>query len=55
MPLEKYKFYDAELNDVGGGKGRITLQQAFEFSSNVIAKVIHAAYSGNPLDYIDET
>lgn len=48
----KYKFYDAELNDVGGARGRITLQQAFEFSSNVIAKVIHQAYSGNPLDYI---
>lgn len=48
----KYKFYDAELNDVGGGKGRITLQQAFEFSSNVIAKVVHQAYSSNPLDYL---
>jgi cell division protein FtsI (penicillin-binding protein 3) len=48
----KYRFYNAELNDVGGGKGRITLQQAFEFSSNVIAKVIHQAYSANPLDYI---
>jgi cell division protein FtsI (penicillin-binding protein 3) len=48
----KYRFYNAELNDVGGGKGRITLQQAFEFSSNVIAKVIHQAYNANPLDYI---
>jgi len=50
----KYKFYDAELNDVGGGKGRITLQQAFEYSSNVIAKVVHQAYSNNPLDYISK-
>jgi len=48
----KYRFYDAELNDVGGGRGRITLQQAFEYSSNVIAKVIHQAYAATPLDYI---
>lgn len=48
----KYRFYNAELNDVGGGKGRITLQQAFEYSSNVIAKVIHQAYGNTPLDYI---
>jgi cell division protein FtsI (penicillin-binding protein 3) len=50
----KYRFYNAELNDVGGGKGRITLQQAFEFSSNVIAKVIHQAYGSNPIDYISK-
>ncbi len=48
----KYRFYNAELNDVGGGKGRITLQQAFEYSSNVIAKVVNQAYGNRPLDYI---
>lgn len=48
----KYKFFGAELNDVGGGRGKITLQQAFEYSSNVIAKVIYKAYGSRPLDYI---
>lgn len=48
----KYKFFGAELNDVGGGRGKITLQEAFEYSSNVIAKVIYKAYGSRPLDYI---
>jgi cell division protein FtsI (penicillin-binding protein 3) len=48
----KYRFYDAELNDVGGGRGKITLQEAFEHSSNVIAKVVNKAYAPQPLDYI---
>lgn len=48
----KYRFYNAELNDVGGGRGKITLQEAFEYSSNVIAKVVNEAYRNRPLDYI---
>lgn len=48
----KYRFFGAELNDVGGGRGKITLQEAFEHSSNVIAKVIYQAYGTRPLDYI---
>lgn len=48
----KYVFWDAELNDDGGGKGNITIQQAFEYSSNIIAKLAYHAYSGNPLDFI---
>jgi cell division protein FtsI (penicillin-binding protein 3) len=48
----KYRFYDAELNDVGGGRGKITLQEAFEYSSNVMAKVVNNAYSNKPLDFI---
>ncbi len=50
----KYRFYDAELNDVGGGRGKITLQEAFEFSSNVIAKVINKAYASQPMNYISK-
>jgi cell division protein FtsI (penicillin-binding protein 3) len=48
----KYVFWDAELNDDGGGRGNITLQQAFEYSSNIIAKLAYHAYSGNPMDFI---
>lgn len=50
----KYKFYDAELNDVGGGRGKITLQEAFEYSSNVIAKVVNNAYGSQPMNFIEK-
>jgi len=49
----KYVFWDAELNDEGGARGKITVQQAFEYSSNIIAKLAYHAYSGNPMDFIN--
>jgi cell division protein FtsI (penicillin-binding protein 3) len=36
-----------------GGYGKITLQTAFEKSSNVISKVLHQAYRKNPEAFID--
>lgn len=49
----KYKFYDVEIKDAyEAGYGRITIQRAFEKSSNVIAKVIHNAYKNEPEQYI---
>jgi cell division protein FtsI (penicillin-binding protein 3) len=49
----KYKFYDIEIKDAyEAGYGRITIQRAFEKSSNVIAKVIHNAYKNEPEQYI---
>jgi len=48
-----YKFYDREMTDHEGGMGVITVQEAFERSSNVISKVINNAYRGNPQAFID--
>jgi cell division protein FtsI (penicillin-binding protein 3) len=49
----KYKFYDVEIKDAyEAGYGRITIQRAFEKSSNVIAKVIHNAYKKDPEQFI---
>lgn len=48
-----YKFYSSEMTDHDGGYGEITVQQAFEKSSNVISKVINNAYRGNSQAFID--
>jgi len=48
-----YKFYSSEMTDHDGGYGEITVQQAFEKSSNVISKVINNAYRGNAQAFID--
>jgi cell division protein FtsI (penicillin-binding protein 3) len=44
----------AKMQDAneGRGYGRITIQQAFEKSSNVIAQIIHKAYRKDPANYI---
>ena len=47
------KFYSSEMTDHDGGYGEITVQQAFEKSSNVISKVINNAYRGNSQAFID--
>lgn len=50
----KYQFYDRALHDSREwGYGEITIQQAFEKSSNVLAKVVNDAYKSSPQDYID--
>lgn len=50
----KYEFYGEELNDDNTwGYGTITIQKAFEKSSNVISKVIHQNYTDNPDQFID--
>lgn len=49
-----YKFYDSKLTDAHeGGYGRITIKQAFEKSSNVIAKVIYQSYRNEPSLFIN--
>ncbi len=49
-----YDFYDVTLHDSRlGGYGKITLKEAFEVSSNVIAKVTYEAYKANPQQFID--
>lgn len=48
-----YRFYSSELTDHDGGYGMITIQQAFEKSSNVISKVISKAYRGDSQAFID--
>ena len=49
-----YDFYDVTLHDSrSGGYGKITLKEAFEKSSNVIAKVTYEAYKANPQQFID--
>jgi len=49
-----YDFYDVTLHDSRpGGYGKITLKEAFEKSSNVIAKVTYEAYKANPQKFID--
>jgi len=50
-----YSFYGSKLSDSnhGMGYGTITLQEAFEKSSNVIAQVINSLYSKNPQRFMD--
>jgi cell division protein FtsI (penicillin-binding protein 3) len=53
-----YRFFDRNMNDTKiGGHGKITVQQAFEKSSNVgISKLVHAQFGHNPsrfLTYIE--
>ena len=50
----EYHFYNLTTkDDHEGGYGKITLQNAFEVSSNVFSKVINDAYSKNPQLFID--
>ena len=50
-----YKFYNSKLEDSnhGYGYGEITIQEAFEKSSNVISRVVNNAYRNDPQAYID--
>lgn len=48
----KYRFFDAEMTDHDGGYGKITIQQAFEKSSNVFSKIVYDAYKTNPTGFI---
>lgn len=48
-----YRFYNSKLEDSHeGGYGTITIQQAFEKSSNVFSKIIHDNYKNDPSAYI---
>jgi len=50
----KYQYYDAVLRDSREwGYGEITIQQAFEKSSNVISRVVYDAYKSDPQSYVD--
>jgi cell division protein FtsI (penicillin-binding protein 3) len=50
----EYKFYKSVLRDSKtDGYGRITLKEAFELSSNVIARVIYNAYKNEPQAFVD--
>lgn len=49
-----YRFYNSKLEDSHkGGYGTITIQEAFEKSSNVFSQIIYRAYKDNPQDYIN--
>ena len=49
----KYQYYDRALNDDNKwGYGKITIQRAFEKSSNVISKVIFDNYRNEPEKFI---
>jgi cell division protein FtsI (penicillin-binding protein 3) len=50
-----YKFYKSKLEDSnhGYGYGEITIQKAFEKSSNVFTEIINDAYKSNPNAFID--
>ncbi len=49
-----YRFYDKRLKDSHeGGYGMITIQQAFEKSSNVFSQIVNTAYKNNPQAFID--
>ena len=50
----KYTFYGKSLNEAHGANyGRINIKTAFEFSSNVISKVINDAYKTEPQAFVD--
>lgn len=50
----EYKYYGFRLTDTRKwGYGEITLQHAFEKSSNVISKVVYDAYKDHPEDFVE--
>jgi cell division protein FtsI (penicillin-binding protein 3) len=50
----EYKYYGFRLTDSRKwGYGEITLQHAFEKSSNVISKVVNDAYKDKPEDFVE--
>ncbi len=50
----KYTYYESTLTDSRAwGYGEITLQQAFEKSSNVISQVVNDAYKNEPQAYVN--
>ncbi|MDX1652828.1 MAG: penicillin-binding protein [Brumimicrobium sp.] len=50
----KYEYYDRTLHDSREwGYGKITIQEAFEVSSNVISKVVFNNYRDEPQKFID--
>lgn len=50
-----YRFYDLKLEDSNHGKGygEITVQEAFELSSNVFSRIINDAYKTEPQAFIE--
>lgn len=50
-----YRFYDLKLEDSnhGYGYGEITIQEAFEKSSNVFSRIVNDAYKREPERYIN--
>ncbi|MBL4862112.1 MAG: transpeptidase family protein [Crocinitomicaceae bacterium] len=50
-----YKFYDLQLKDSnhGRGYGMITVQEAFEKSSNVFSNIVNEAYKSEPHVFIN--
>lgn len=50
----EYKFYDLTVKDHDeGGYGKITIQRAFEKSSNVFSKIVYDAYKSDQQKFID--
>lgn len=50
-----YKFFDDKLTDSnhGYGYGEITIQEAFEKSSNVFSRIVYDAYKDEPQRFVD--
>lgn len=50
-----YYFYSHRLDDSnhGHGYGKITIQEAFEKSSNVFSQIINDAYKSSPQDFVN--
>lgn len=49
-----YRFYNSKMEDSHeGGYGTITIQQAFEKSSNVFSKIINDNYKDDPNAFVD--
>lgn len=51
----EYKFYKSRLTDSnhGVGYGVISVQEAFELSSNVFSQIVYDAYKNEPQMYVD--
>lgn len=50
----KYEFYDQSFVDTNPwGYGKITIQNAFEVSSNVFSKIANQAYYNDPQKFVD--
>jgi cell division protein FtsI (penicillin-binding protein 3) len=49
----EYHFYNHSMKDHDGAMGKITIQQAFERSSNVFTKIVSNAYKGKAEAYVN--
>jgi len=49
----EYRFFDRSMHDNELGQNKISIQEAFEKSSNVFTKIVYHAYRDNPQEFVN--